>query len=255
MPCRHRWRCVEEIQYKSTHTHAWTCRNAPDHSCIYGSPDGPHDNTTHRGNCSPWELHTYSTNMHNLSEMRAYTKPDFKVRITYLLLSMCCLAVRVGGFVAIIATVWNLFHLTFRMDLSPPLSPWPWHLCLLLSHTHLPPSPHPPFSLSPRLIGTGLVSQWRRVQIQLVCVMLCCLILLSDSHSGQESSWTRIHARTRGQTHTPGQDKSLPRDSLFIHHIAILPVSHREQGQMGAGGGGGGMCCCFTLECCPSTSE
>lgn len=95
MPCRHRWRCVSEIQYKCTHTHAWTCLNAADHSCLYGSPDGPHDNTTHRGNCSPWELHTYSTNMHNLSE--AYTKPDFKVRITYLLLSMCCLAVRVWG--------------------------------------------------------------------------------------------------------------------------------------------------------------
>lgn len=39
-------------------------------------------------------------------------------------------------------------------------------------------------------------------------------------------------------THTPGQDKSLPRDSLFIRHITILPVSHREQGQMGAGVGG-----------------
>lgn len=89
------------------------------------------------------------------------------------------------------------------------------------------PSPVPSpsfltFSLSPCLIGTGLVSQRRCVQIQLVCVMLCCLVLLSNGRSGQESSWTRTHAQTH--THTQARGKSSQR--LTIHsphyHIACL---------------------------------
>lgn len=66
--------------------------------------------------------------MHNLSEMHAYTKPDIEVRVTYLSeqLCVCCLAACVRGFadfVAVIGVVLNLFHLTFRMDVSSPLSP------------------------------------------------------------------------------------------------------------------------------------
>lgn len=89
---------------------------------------------------------------------------------------------------------------------------------------HNPPPP-PRSSLSPCLIGTGLLSQWRCVQIQLVCVMLCCLVLHSNGRSGQESSWTHTHTRVHTQTHTHGQEESLPRDSLFISLITILLVS------------------------------
>lgn len=39
------------------------------------------------------------------------------------------------------------------------------------------------FLLSPCLIGTGVSSRWRCVPIQLVCVMHCCLVLLSNGHS------------------------------------------------------------------------
>lgn len=117
---------------------------------------------------------------------------------------VCYFALRVGGllvFVSVIRTVLNLFHLTLRMDLSShsPRSPWPRHLCpsLCLARSILAPSP---LSLSPCLIGTGLFSQWRCVQIQLVYVMLCCLVLLSNGHSGQESSWTHTHARGKRLT-------------------------------------------------------
>lgn len=138
---------------------------------------------------------------------------------------------------AIIGTVGNLFDLTFRMDLSPPLSPWPWHLCLLLSHTHLPPSPHPPFSFSPCLIGTGLVSQWRCVQIQLVCVMLCCLILLSDSHSGQESSWTCMHAHMDTRTHLD-RTKVFPETHYSFNTLTYCLYLTENRARWGHGVGG-----------------
>lgn len=75
---------------------------------------------------------------------------------------------------------------------------------------HNPPPP-PRSSLSPCLIGTGLLSQWRCVQIQLVCVMLCCLVLHSNGRSGQESSWTHTHTCAHTDTHThTGKRKVFP---------------------------------------------
>lgn len=101
----------------------------------------------------------------------------------------------------------NLFHLTLRRDLASPLSPWLWHLCPALSLALCPPSPLPPFSLSPCLIGTGLVSHWRCAQIQLVCVMLCCLVVLSNGRGGQESIWAHTHVL--GRAHTAHTQASL----------------------------------------------
>lgn len=135
----------------------------------------------------------------------------------------------------------GIVHFVSVESVSSFLSPWLWHLC---------PSLSPLLSLltssfPPCLIGIGLCSQWRCVHIQLVCVMLCCLVPLSNGHGGQESSWTRTYAHTCSDTYTYTHKE----DSLFIPLITILPVSLREQDQVE------GMCCCFTLERHPSALE
>lgn len=101
------------------------------------------------------------------------------------------------------------FILTLRW--SSPL------LCLIVSH----PSP---FYLFSCLIGTGLFSLWRCVQIQLVCVMLCCLVLFSNGHSGQESSWTRTHAQTHIHV---AKGKSSQRLTIHSPHYHTARLSER----------------------------
>lgn len=109
-----------------------------------------------------------------------------------------------------------LFYFTLRW--SSPL------LCLIVSH----PSP---FYLCSCLIGTGFSSLWRCVQIQLVCVMLCCLVLFSNGHSGQESSWTRTHAQTHIHV---ARGKSSQRLTIHSPHYHTACLSERT----GSGGWG-----------------
>lgn len=97
---------------------------------------------------------------------------------------------------------------------------------------HNPPPP-PRSSLSPCLIGTGLLSQWRCVQIQLVCVMLCCLVLHSNGRSGQESSWTHTHTCAHTDTHTRARGKSSQRLTIHFPHYHTACVWVRT----GPGGG------------------
>lgn len=110
------------------------------------------------------------------------------------------------------------------------ISPWDGALRSSLSLS-LTPSP---FCLSPCLIGTGLLSLWRCVQIQLVCVMLCCLLLLSNGHSGQESSWTRTHAQTHIHV---ARGKSSQRLTIHSPHYHTACLSENEVRWVGWGGG------------------
>lgn len=106
------------------------------------------------------------------------------------------------------------FYLTVRELSSPPshcLSPLPFR-SLLISHWHRP-----------------LFSLWRCVRIQLVWVMLCCLVLFSNGHSGQESSWTRTHA----QTHVT-RGKSSQRLTIHSPHYHTACLSEGTE----SGGGG-----------------
>lgn len=99
---------------------------------------------------------------------------------------------------------------------SPPshcLSPLPFR-SLLISHWHRP-----------------LFSLWRCVRIQLVWVMLCCLVLFSNGHSGQESSWTRTHAQTHIHV-TRG--KSSQRLTIHSPHYHTACLSEGTE----SGGGG-----------------
>ena len=66
--------------HTDAHTHSWTSTNAADQSCIYGSSDGHHDNMTHGGNFSPWELPTYTLrNTHSVWHVHACT-PSLTLR-------------------------------------------------------------------------------------------------------------------------------------------------------------------------------
>lgn len=87
---------------------------------------------------------------------------------------------------------------------------------------HNPPPP-PRSSLSPCLIGTGLLSQWRcRSSWCVSCsAAWCCTVMDAVAKRAAGHTHTRVHT----QTHTHGQEESLPRDSLFISLITILLVS------------------------------
>lgn len=54
----------------------------------------------------------------------------------------------------------------------------------------------------------------RGVQIQLVCVILCCLVLFSDGLSGQESIWTHTCLNTHLHTHLMFSDSHYSFEAL-----------------------------------------
>ena len=193
--------------------------------------------------------HTY-TQIHTICHtcMHTHKPSDIEVRIIYLWvqLHVCSLAkcVGLGG------ARWRWWLCLCHSDGVKSVSSYLEDgslltpSCLLgcgtlVSHCLLPSSPLVSLSLSPPcLIGTGLVSQWRCVHIQLVCVMLCCLVLLSNGRSGQESSWTHTHAQT--YTHTETRGKSSQRLTIHSAYYHIASLSEKTVPAEGWGGGGQG---------------
>lgn len=123
-----------------------------------------------------------------------------------------------------------MFHLTLRMDLSGSAALAVAPLSLIVSLHH--PLFLPLFSLSLFL----LVSLAQASSLSGgVCTSSWCV---SCSAAWYCSVMAAVARRAAGHihTHTHRREESLPRDSLFIPHITILPVSGREQGQVGRGG-------------------
>lgn len=215
-----------------THTH-WTLPCATDLSCIYGS-HGHHDNMTHgglnflSGGCPPTHSHkdtkfvtqTCSHPTWHGGQCKMFGSAITAVCVVSKTTCMCFLWLRKNH----LSLPWGSISPRLASGTSVSCSPPPLHF-LLVSLAQPPP------------LSGGVC------KIQLVCVMLGCLLLLSNGCSGQESSWKLRHV----PTHTGTRSKESPGDSLFILVISILPVAQRTET-----GGVGGTLCCFTPKLHPT---
>lgn len=164
----------------------------------YGYSGGHQDNMKH---FSREAAHLHS--MHS-SEIQAWGWGQGNVFV-WAVMCLCCSVW--GGCVNSVSSYLNDGYLSSLSLSMAHLSLTALHPLILLSHF-----------LFVKLAQALHLS--RGVQIQLVCVILCCLVLFSDGHSGRESIWA--HTCLNTHLHTP----DVPRLALFIQSITILPTSH-----------------------------
>lgn len=120
---------------------------------------------------------------------------------------------QMAGFRYFISVICKVFHIhrTWRMALAP-----------LFPAITLPHLPVPLFLLVSLAQASSLSGGVCRSSWCVSCsAAWCCTVMDAVAKRAAGHTHTRVHT----QTHTHGQEESLPRDSLFISLITILLVS------------------------------